>query len=85
MLGWDQNFKHIHTQTDTQAQADTDRRTQKERERERHTHTHTLNNIRGNILEEFLVEKQLHILNEESELTTFESTRGSSNISNLHK
>ena len=40
----------------------------------------TLTNTRDRILEEFLFSHQLHILNEESEYTTFRSTRGSSNI-----
>jgi len=37
-------------------------------------------NARGKILEEFLTSKQLHILKEESTLTTYLSSRGSSNI-----
>jgi len=37
-------------------------------------------NARGKILEEFLTSKQLHILNEESTLTTYLNSRGSSNI-----
>ena len=37
-------------------------------------------NTRGRILEEFLSINQLHILNEDSDYTTFSSTRGSSNI-----
>ena len=40
----------------------------------------TLTNARGRTLEEFLISQQLHILNEESNLTTFRSSRGSSNI-----
>ena len=39
-----------------------------------------LTNMRGKMLEEFLMSKQLHIINEESCLTTFRSSRGSSNI-----
>ena len=39
-----------------------------------------LTNRRGKMLEEFLMSKQLHILNEESCLTTFRSSRGTSNI-----
>jgi hypothetical protein len=39
-----------------------------------------LANIRGRTLEEFLISKQLYILNEESDHTTFRSSRGSSNI-----
>jgi len=37
-------------------------------------------NARGKTLEEFLTSKRLHILNEESTLTTYLSSRGSSNI-----
>ena len=37
-------------------------------------------NARGRILEEFLISKQLHILNEESTLSTFLNSRGSSSI-----
>ena len=37
-------------------------------------------NPRGKVLEEFLAYNQLHILNEDSERTTFQSSRGSSNI-----
>jgi len=37
-------------------------------------------NARGRILEEFLISKQPHILNEESSLTTFLNSRGSGNI-----
>jgi len=40
----------------------------------------TLKNRRGRILEEFLMIKRLHILNEESDYTTFRSRRGTSNI-----
>ena len=36
-------------------------------------------NRRGRILEEFLISNRLHIANEDSGLTTFESTRGKSN------
>jgi hypothetical protein len=39
-----------------------------------------LTNSRGRILEEFLMSKQLHIMNEESNLTAFRSSRGTSNI-----
>jgi hypothetical protein len=37
-------------------------------------------NKRGKILEEYIISKNLHIMNEESEQTTFQSRRGSSNI-----
>ena len=37
-------------------------------------------NPRGKALEEFLTYNQLHIMNEDSTRTTFQSTRGSSNI-----
>jgi hypothetical protein len=40
----------------------------------------TQTNARGRILEEFLLSKHLHIMNEESTLTTFLNSRGSSNI-----
>jgi hypothetical protein len=40
----------------------------------------TLTNRRGRILEEFLMSKQIHILNEESDYTTFRSRRRASNI-----
>jgi hypothetical protein len=40
----------------------------------------TLTNTRGRILEEFLMSKQLHIMNEESDYTIFRSCRGTSNI-----
>jgi hypothetical protein len=40
----------------------------------------TLTNTRGRILEEFLMSQQLHIMNEESDYTTFRSCRGTSNI-----
>jgi len=39
-----------------------------------------LTDRRGKILEEFLMSKQLHIMNEESCYTTFRSSRGASNI-----
>jgi len=39
-----------------------------------------LTNGRGRKLEEFLISKQLFIMNEDSEMTTFQSTTGSSNI-----
>jgi exonuclease III len=39
-----------------------------------------ITNRRGKILEEFLMSKQLHIINEESCYTTFRSSRGASNI-----
>jgi hypothetical protein len=39
-----------------------------------------LSNRRGKLLEEFLMSKHLHIINEESCLTTFRSNRGASNI-----
>jgi hypothetical protein len=39
-----------------------------------------LTNSRGKQLEEFLASNQLHIINEDSEETTFQSRRGSSNI-----
>jgi len=40
----------------------------------------TQTNARGRILEVFLLSKHLHIMNEESTLTTFLNSRGSSNI-----
>ena len=40
----------------------------------------TLTNARGKILEEFLISKQLYIINEESEKTTFHTRRGKSNV-----
>jgi len=40
----------------------------------------TLTNTRGRILEEFLISKHLHIMNDESTLTTFRSSRGYNNI-----
>ena len=39
-----------------------------------------ITNHRGRMLEEFLASVQLHILNEDSNLTTYHSSRGSSNI-----
>ena len=42
-------------------------------------HDH-ITNQRGRIIEEFIVSAQLHILNEDSNLTTYLSSRGSSNI-----
>jgi hypothetical protein len=42
-------------------------------------HDH-ITNLRGRILEEFLVSVQLHILNEDSNLTTYLSSRDCSNI-----
>jgi len=39
-----------------------------------------LTNGRGKKLEEFLISKQIFIMNEDSEMTAFQSTRGSSNI-----
>jgi len=39
-----------------------------------------LTNRRGTLLEEFLICNRLHIANEDSELTTFVSNRGNSNI-----
>jgi len=40
----------------------------------------TLTNTIGRILEEFLTSKQLYIMNEESDYTTIQSRRGTSNI-----
>jgi len=40
----------------------------------------TLPNTRGRILEEFLMSKQLYIMNKESDYTTYQSHRGTSNI-----
>jgi hypothetical protein len=37
-------------------------------------------NRRGRILEEFLISNRLHIVNEDSGITTSESTRGKSNV-----
>ena len=39
-----------------------------------------LTNKRGRILEEFVISNRIHIVNEDSNLTTFESNRGTSNI-----
>ena len=39
-----------------------------------------LTNKRGRILEEFVISNRIHIVNEDSKLTTFESNRGTSNI-----
>jgi hypothetical protein len=39
-----------------------------------------LTNSRGKVLEEFLASNQLHIINEDSTKTTFQSSRRSSNI-----
>jgi len=40
----------------------------------------TLTNRRGRILEEFLISKQLHVTNKESDSTTSQSCRSTSNI-----
>ena len=40
----------------------------------------TLPNARGRSLEEFLMSQRLHVMNEESDYTTFRSGRGTSNI-----
>ena len=40
----------------------------------------TLTNSRGRTLEEYMISRQLHIMNEESDSTTFRSRRGASNI-----
>jgi hypothetical protein len=40
----------------------------------------TLTNRRGRMLEEYLMSKQLHIMNEDGNLTTFQNSRGTSNI-----
>jgi len=37
-------------------------------------------NARGKTLEEYLISRDLHVMNEESERTTFQSRRGRSNI-----
>jgi len=42
------------------------------------TWNNKLTNIRGKNLEEFLISKQLFVMNEDSEMTTFQITRGSS-------
>lgn len=39
-----------------------------------------LTNSRGKLLEEYFASNQLHIINEDSARTTFQSSRGSSNI-----
>jgi hypothetical protein len=39
-----------------------------------------ITNKRGRLLEEFVIENRLHIINEDSWLTTFESKRGNSNV-----
>ena len=39
-----------------------------------------LTNKRGRILEEFVISNRIHIANEDSELTTFESNKGTSNV-----
>jgi len=39
-----------------------------------------LTNGRGKKLEEFLISNQLFIMNEDSEMNTFQGSRGSSNI-----
>jgi len=39
-----------------------------------------LTNKRGRILEEFVINNRIHIVNKDSQLTTFESTRGTSNV-----
>ena len=40
----------------------------------------TQTNTRGRILQQFLISKHLHIMNEKSTLTTFHNSRGTSNI-----
>jgi hypothetical protein len=40
----------------------------------------TIKNLRGKKLEDYLTSKQLHIINEESERSTFHNSTGSSNI-----
>jgi len=37
-------------------------------------------NKRGRLLKDFVIENRLHIINEESRLTNFESNRGNSNV-----
>jgi hypothetical protein len=37
-------------------------------------------NKRGKILEEYIISKNLYVINEESEQTTFQNRKGSSNI-----
>jgi len=39
-----------------------------------------LTNFRGKVLEEFFASNQLRVINEDSNKTTFQSSRGSSNI-----
>ena len=39
-----------------------------------------ITNKRGRQLEEFVIENRLHIINEDSQVTTFESSRGNSNV-----
>jgi hypothetical protein len=39
-----------------------------------------LTDKRGRLLEEFIIGNRLHIINEESQLTTFESNKGNSNV-----
>jgi hypothetical protein len=39
-----------------------------------------MTNSRGKLLDEFFASNQLHIINEDSARTTFQSSRGSSNI-----
>ena len=51
----------------------------------KYIHRHTTwydvtTNHRGKLLEEFLASNQLHTINEESTRTTFQSSRGTSNI-----
>jgi DNA-binding helix-hairpin-helix protein with protein kinase domain len=41
---------------------------------------YTITNRRGRVFEAFLISKRLHIANEDSARTTFESTRGTSNV-----
>ena len=41
---------------------------------------HKLTNGRGEKIEECLISKQLYIMNEDSEMTTFKSNRGPNNI-----
>jgi hypothetical protein len=44
------------------------------------TWNYKLTNGRGKNLKEYIISKQLFVMNEESEMNTFESSRGSSNI-----
>ena len=39
-----------------------------------------LTNKRGRLLEEFIIGNRIHIINEDCQLTTFESNRGTSNM-----